>query len=133
MNNALKITGIVLLWVMTLMLAFAFIAQGINKFPDHGGWARAFANWHFPVWFRYFIGVVELAAGVMILWPRTAPVAAAMIVVVMLGGMATHVWWHRPKDVFHEATPLAFATIVGIVRVKKRWRSPAPMREPALQ
>jgi len=66
----MKMAGKILLWLITLFLAFIFIRQGLNKFPEHGGWARAFAAWHFPIWFRYVIGVVELAAGILILWPR---------------------------------------------------------------
>jgi len=112
----MKVLGTIVLWLITLLLAFIFIAQGWSKFPEHTRWATAFATWHFPVWFRYLIGVVELAAGVLILWPRTASIAAAMIVVVMLGGMATHVWWHHPEQTYHEALPLVLGSIVAVAR-----------------
>lgn len=104
------------LWLITLLLAFVFLAHGLNKFPADGGWAHAFAQWHFPVWFRILIGVIEIAAALLILWPRTASIGAAMIVVVMLGGMATHIWWGHPDQTFHEAVPLVLAIIVGIAR-----------------
>ena len=116
MNKAIAVTGIVLLWIITLLLAFVFVAAGVKKFPDHGGWAHLFATWHFPIWFRYFIGVIEIAAGLLILWPRTAMIAAVMIVIVMLGGMATHVWWGKPRETYHEAIPLALASIVAVSR-----------------
>ena len=125
-----KIVGTIALWLITLFLAWIFLRQGFNKFPDHGGWAKAFAAWHFPVWFRYLIGVVEIAAGLLILWPRTATIGAAMIVVTMLGGMATHIWWGHPDQVGHEAMPLVLATIVGIARRKRLGGAPAP--SPAL-
>ena len=112
----MKWVGTILLWLITLFLAFIFIRQGLNKFPDHGGWARAFAAWHFPVWFRYLIGVIELAAGILILWPRTATIGAVMIVVVMIGGMATHVWWGHPEQTFHEAMPFVLGSIVAVAR-----------------
>ena len=112
----MKIAGTIILWLFTLFLALIFIRQGLNKFPSHGGWAIAFAKWHFPVWFRYFIGVIELAAGILILWPRTASIAAVIIVVVMLGGMATHIWWHQPEQTFHEAMPLVLGSIVAVAR-----------------
>jgi|GEM_PF-157118 len=119
-----KIIIEIVLWVFTLFLAFIFFRQGVNKFPDHNGWARAFAAWHFPVWFRYLIGVLEIAAALLILWPRTASIGAALIVVIMLGGMGTHIWWGHPKEVFHEAMPLVLGTIVLITR---RRRSIVPL------
>ena len=110
------------LWLITLLLAFVFLAHGLNKFPANGRWAHDFAQWHFPVWFRLLIGVIEIAAALLLLWPRTASIGAAMIVVVMLGGMATRIWWGHPKETFHEAIPLALAVIIGIGRRTRRLR-----------
>jgi hypothetical protein len=42
--------------VFALFLAGVFIHQGWANFDDTSGWARAF---HFPVWFRSLIGVLE--------------------------------------------------------------------------
>jgi uncharacterized membrane protein YphA (DoxX/SURF4 family) len=109
----------VVLWIVTLFLALIFFRQGLGKFPDDGGWARAFAGWHFPVWFRYGIGVVEIAAAVLLLWPRTAFAGASLIVVTMLGGMATHAYWGHPEQMGHEALPLVLAIIVGLGRRRK--------------
>src|SRR2546423_9963004 len=108
-----KMIGTAALWLVSLFLAFIFLRQGANKFPAHGFWARAFDHWHFPVWFRIAIGVIEIAAALFVLWPRTATIGATMIVAVMLGGMATHVWWHHPEQTVHEALPLVLAVILG--------------------
>jgi putative oxidoreductase len=104
------------LWIVSLLLAYLFFFQGLSKFPDSSRWARAFAQWHFPVWFRLLIGVLELAAAALLLWPRTAFLGALTVIVVMLGGMATHVWWGHPEQSFHEAMPLVVATIIAIGR-----------------
>ena len=88
--------GDLALWVPALFLAWIFARQGIAKFSDSSGWARAFALWHFPVWFRVLVGVVETGAAVLLLTRRTAPIGAALIVLVMLGAMGTHVYWERP-------------------------------------
>jgi uncharacterized membrane protein YphA (DoxX/SURF4 family) len=117
-RRVFAIVGKTLLWIITLFMAFVFTMQGWSKFPNHGGWARAFAHWHFPVWFRYLIGVLELAAAPLLLWPRTAFLGAVTIIVIMLGGMATHVWWHHPREVFHEVGPLVVASVIALAR----WR-----------
>jgi uncharacterized membrane protein YphA (DoxX/SURF4 family) len=105
------------LWVPTLFLAYVFARQGVGKFSDTSGWARAFAVWHFPVWFRIFIGSCETAAAILLLTRRTASAGAAMIALVMLGGMGTHVYWHHPEQVTSEVFPLALSLIV----LRGRW------------
>ncbi|HKQ18555.1 MAG TPA: DoxX family protein [Candidatus Eisenbacteria bacterium] len=105
------------LWVPTLFLVYVFASQGPTKFSDSSGWARAFALWHYPVWFRILIGVAETAAAILLLTRRTAPIGAAVIAVVMLGGMATHIYWGRPSQVTSEVVPLVLSLIV----LRGRW------------
>jgi uncharacterized membrane protein YphA (DoxX/SURF4 family) len=106
------------LWVFALFLAWVFIRQGIAKFSDTSGWARAFRVWHFPVWFRVLIGIAETAAALLLLSRRTALAGAIIIIVVMIGAMGTHVYWGRPGQVTSEVLPLILATIVAVGRRK---------------
>jgi putative oxidoreductase len=120
----------VVLWVFALFLAWVFIRQGVAKFDDTSGWARAFRTWHFPVWFRILIGVLETSAAVLLLWKRTAFAGALIIIVVMLGAMATHVYWGRPGQVTSEILPLVLSTLVALGRRKafllRPWSQPVP-------
>ena len=106
------------LWVFALFLAWIFIRQGFAKFDDTSGWAQAFRTWHFPVWFRILIGVLETGAALLLLWNRTAFAGASIIIVVMLGAMATHVYWGRPSQITSEVLPLFLATMVAVGRRK---------------
>jgi len=120
----------VVLWVFALFLAWVFIRQGTSKFDDTSGWSRAFRAWHFPVWFRILIGVLETSAALLLLWRRTAFAGAAIIMVVMLGAMGTHVYWGRPSQVTSEILPLLLSTMVALGRRKSflwQW----PRRVPA--
>jgi putative oxidoreductase len=108
----------VVLWVFALFLAWVFIRQGIAKFSDTSGWARAFRLWHFPGWFRVLIGVAEVVAAVLLLTRRTALAGAIIIIAVMIGAMGTHVYWGRPGQVTSEMLPLFLATMVAIGRRK---------------
>lgn len=105
------------LWVPTVFLVYVFARQGVAKFSDTSGWARAFAVWHFPVWFRILIGSCETAAAILLLTRRTASAGAAVIALVMLGGMGTHVYWHHPEQVTSEVFPLALSLVV----LRGRW------------
>ena len=106
----------ILLWLPALFLVYVFLRQGAAKFDAHSGWARAFAAWHFPVWFRIAVGVAEIAAALLLLLRRTAFYGAALIAAIMIGAMLTHVYWHRPKAVTNELFPLALAAAVMIGR-----------------
>jgi putative oxidoreductase len=113
-----RIPGVDLaLWVPTLFLVYVFARQGVAKFSEDSGWARAFAVWHFPVWFRILIGSIETAAAALLLTRRTASAGAAMIAVVMLGAMGTHIYRHHPEQVRSEVLPLLLALIV----LRGRW------------
>jgi len=115
--------GDLALWLPTLFLVFVFAQQGPSKFSDSSGWARAFAVWHYPVWFRILIGVLETAAAVLLLTRRTAPIGAALIAVVMLGGMGTHISRGHPEQVTSEVVPL----VLSLVVLRGRWRHFARM------
>ena len=116
-NRRARIIDVVL-WIFALFLAWIFIRQGWSKFSDSSGWARAFRAWHFPVWFRVMIGVIETSASLLLLTRRTAFAGAIMIVVVMIGAMGTHIYWGRPSQITSEVLPLTLAVIVALGRKK---------------
>ena len=120
-KNRVRQIGLeVLFWALAILLITVFARAGWSKFDDSSGWSRAFAYWHYPVWFRVAIGVLEVGASLLLLWPRTAAYGAAIIVVVMLGGMGTHIFVeHRPSRVTSEVLQLAFASTLFI----GRWRT----------
>ncbi len=117
--------GDIALWVPTLFLVWVFANQGWSKFSDTSGWAQAFAAWHFPVWFRWLIGVCEVSAAALLLTRRTAPIGGALIAVVMLGGMGTHVYRGHPGQMTSEVVPLILSLIVLVGRWKHltAWRA----------
>lgn len=118
MGNRRRIVLDIALWVFALFLASVFLRQGIAKFSDSSGWAQAFRQWHFPVWFRLCVGAAETAAALLLLSRRTASGGAIVIIVVMIGAMGTHVWWGRPGQITNEILPLLLATIVAVGRGK---------------
>jgi uncharacterized membrane protein YphA (DoxX/SURF4 family) len=108
----------VVLWVFALFLVWVFSRQGVAKFSDTSGWARAFRVWHLPVWFRVLVGVAETTAALLLLTRRTAFIGAAVIIAVMIGAMGTHVYWGHPEQVTSEVLPLLVATVVALGRRK---------------
>ena len=111
--KAAKVIG---MWIPTLLLVLIFVPQGWSKFDDASGWATAFRNWNYPDWFRVTIGVLELGAAALLLYSRTAAFGAIVIIVVMLGGMGTHIVKDRGRHMTSEIVPLTLASIVLVVR-----------------
>src|SRR6476619_6616706 len=125
--RALRIGLEVVIWALTVLLVMVFVRAGMAKFDSASGWSRAFAHWGYPDWFRVLIGVVEVAAAALLLWPRTAAYGAILIIAVMLGGMGTHAFIeHRPARATSELGQLLFATVV----LSGRWRSRIRSRRP---
>jgi putative oxidoreductase len=115
----MKLAKEIALWAICLFLVYVFVRAGVDKFSDSSGWARAFRFWDYPVWFRILVGVAEVTAAGLLLYKRTAGYGALLIMIVMLGGMATHVVTHRPKQVTSEVFPLTLATLVFFGRRKQ--------------
>jgi hypothetical protein len=59
---------------------------------------------------------MELSAVLLLLLGRTAAFGAILIIVVMLGGMATHIIFDGGRHMTSEVVPLVLATIVLVVR-----------------
>ena len=119
-TRAVRIGLEVVLWALTALLVMVFVRAGIAKFDSASGWSKAFAHWGYPVWFRVLIGVVEVAAAGLLLWPRTAAYGAILVIAVMLGGMGTHVFIEqRPAQATSELSHLVFASVV----LAGRWQS----------
>lgn len=106
----------VVLWLLSAFLVLVFVNAGYPKFSDSSRWTEAFAGWGYPVWFRIFVGAVEVLGSVLLLVPRTAIYAAAALSVIMLGGMGTHIFHGDPAAIYHEAIPLALLTAVAYLR-----------------
>ncbi len=104
-------------WIAAILLTLIFVPAGWQKFSDHSGWAIAFRHWGYPIWFRVLIGVLELGAVVLLLSGRWAVAGAAVIIVVMLGGMGTHVAFDGGRHVTSEVVPLVLANVVLWMRV----------------
>jgi hypothetical protein len=126
-RRVLPIIGWTLVWFMTLMLVFVIGKAGIDKFSATSGWARAFTYWGYPVWFRVLIGVMETAAAALLLWPRSAPIGAVLVIIVMLGGMGTHIVKDGGRHMTSEVLPIVFSSIILFAR-RDAWRHWLPRR-----
>jgi uncharacterized membrane protein YphA (DoxX/SURF4 family) len=74
--------------VATILLAFFFLYIGYITLA--GETARLqFAKWGYPDWVRTSVGVLEIAAAVLLLLPQTSWIAATTLAAMMIAASAT--------------------------------------------
>ena len=76
---------------LSVLLSLVFLASGGAKLAGLEFEIVAFERWGYPLWFMYFIGVVEVAGGIGLLVSRLSALAGAGLAAMMIGAMATHV------------------------------------------
>jgi putative oxidoreductase len=79
-------------WITTFVLAAVYLWAGMNKFETttNSYWQVAFTLWGYPDWFRTSIGVLEMSAAVLLLYPKTASMGAITLACIMVGATATN-------------------------------------------
>lgn len=78
------------LWVLQGLLALVFVYSGASKFSAHGMfWIELFAKIGIGQWFRYFTGSLEVICAILLLIPKTSPIAAALLACAMAGAILT--------------------------------------------
>jgi putative oxidoreductase len=75
--------------ILTWLLAFLFTAAGISKLIGVESVVDEFVHFGYPGWFRLLIGGLELLGGVGLMIAGTKRVAAAAMIVIMLGATWT--------------------------------------------
>ena len=82
----------ILTWTVAVLLGVLFVLVGWSKMagPAGTGWAVRLSHWGYPPASRYWIGSVEMLAGLGLLVPPVRRWAAIALIVVMAGALATH-------------------------------------------
>jgi len=119
----------ILLWVLQVLLALAFLAHGWMLLSPPAAIADQL-NASIPRWFQLFIGVAEILAAVGLtlpgltrIQPWLVPCAAAGIMIVMISATVLHTVRGELSSAATTAVLLAVATFVAYMR----WRV-APIR-----
>ncbi len=99
--------------LLSVLLGLAFLGSGGSKLAGAQMHVDNFARWGYPPWFQYVTGLVEVAAGVLIVLPATRFCGAALLVCTMLGGVATHVMAGEGSQVGATALLLCLSAIVA--------------------
>jgi len=85
----MKRARIILIWLIGIL----FIVTGVLKYINMDELSKpVFDRAHYPTWFFYVVGTVELVGGIMLLMTAATSkrLGSILIGMVMLGAMGTH-------------------------------------------
>ena len=112
----------ILLWVLQVLLALAFLAHGVMLlFPPASIASLLLAS--FPRWFWVFLGVAEVAAAIGLtvpgltgIQPRLVPAAAVGVMIVMIAATIFHLMRGEVSSAITTIILLIMATVVAYMR-----------------
>ncbi len=111
-----KIKNIVI-WIIQILLAAAFIMVGLGKLAGRGEWVNLFSDWGYPQYFYLFIGAVEAICGILMLIPKTVGYSVVVLIIVMIGAALTHLLNNESLgQIIGSLVYLTLLLIVGFVR-----------------
>jgi putative oxidoreductase len=94
-TNALPLASgkgrLITLGTLSGLVALAFIAAGGSKLAGASAMVEVFNKVGFGQWFRYFTGVLEVAAGIGLLISRYAFYSAVLLAIIMVSAIIAHV------------------------------------------
>lgn len=116
---------LITLRILSGLAALAFIAAGGAKLAGVPAMVEVFDKVGLGEWFRYFTGLLELAAGISLLISRYAFYAAAVLVMVMVGAIIAHITV-LPGSPAAPAVLLVLTGIIGYLRKALNTRGRIP-------
>jgi uncharacterized membrane protein YphA (DoxX/SURF4 family) len=78
------------LWICQILTAAVFIPAGYAKLTGSPGMVQLFDGIGWGQWFRYVTGAIEVVSSVLLFFPATSFVAAALLACTMIGAMIVH-------------------------------------------
>jgi len=77
-------------WALSMILCFLFLNLATPKLTGQAGWMQRFQEWGYSSRFASGIGMLELLGAGLVLLPSLASYGAAILAVIMLGAIYTH-------------------------------------------
>jgi DoxX-like family len=99
-------------WVLAGLVAFIFIGSAISKLTANAEALAGAAKFGLSAGTYTILGIIELIAVALFLYPRTGILGTLLLVAYMGGAISTHVEFAQPL-----MAPIAISAFVWIVAV----------------
>ena len=101
----------VALWALQILLAIMFVMAGLAKLGGDQAMVEMFATIGIGQWFRYLVGVLEIAGAVGVLIPRFSGLAALGLMCLMAGATVTNLFILDASPLL----PIVLVVVSGLV------------------
>lgn len=113
MNRA----GNIAVWVVTVLLTALFVVMAApHKLMAAEEAIENFRHFGYGPGFLRLIGTLELAGGLLLLWPRVAGYAAGVLGVVMIGALWSHLKMGETSQAITPVVVLLLLVAIGWAR-----------------
>ncbi len=82
----------IVLWILQILAAATFFLAGGSKLAGVAPMVEMFDRIGLGQWFRYLTGGLEVTGAILLLIPGTVVLGGALLVVTMVGAIATHLF-----------------------------------------
>jgi putative oxidoreductase len=80
------------LWVIQVLGAVLFFIAGLAKISGDAQMIQTFAAVGIGQWFRYVMGLIEIASAILLLIPALSGIIALLLVPTMIGATLAHLF-----------------------------------------
>lgn len=105
----------IIAWILSIILAFAFVAAGIAKLAGDEMQVANFERWGYPDWSIYPVAIIEILMAISLLIPRYRILGTTLVFIWAIGAIATHLQV-SPPEYPPIGTDLAFVVIAIFIR-----------------
>ncbi len=102
----------IITWILSGLLALVFIGAGITKLLGVEMQIKNLQSWGYPLWFRFPIGITEVALAVALLIPKYRGLAIYGIFVWTIVAVITHLQAGQAGMI---GAPVLFGAIAVII------------------
>ena len=107
----------IIVWILSGLLAFAFIGSGITKILGVEMQIKNLESWGYPLWFRFPIGLIEILFAITILIPKYRKLTIYGIFIWTAGGVITHLQAGQAAMI---GAPIMFSVLAAVILFLQR-------------
>lgn len=115
---------VVAAWALSILLFLTYMTIAPPKLLGDPGWLQRFAEWGYSPRFASGIGMVELVAAALLLFPSLATYGAGILTVVLAGAIYTHMSTGTDGASFAVQLIFMTAALAALRFPEARWNRP---------
>jgi uncharacterized membrane protein YphA (DoxX/SURF4 family) len=128
LNKMTTKTKNVIAWIFSGILALAFFGAGITKLLGVDTQIKNFESWGYPLWFRFPVGLIEIALAIGIVTPGFRKITIYGIFIWTIAAVITHLQAGQANLI---AGPIFFSVFAAAIFFLSRENKTVPSIESA--